>query len=285
MVTLKSRSQPAEVTVKTKILVDATGPARAVMYARERDKPPFISGTGLEYLIEVDVECYQTHANALTFLLGHKWIPKGYSWVFPMEPNRLKVGAGALRLKHTIVSEEVPLKRSIELLLHDYLKPQTYKILDIHGATLRYCSQLQDVYYRDRVVAIGDAVSTVNFLGGEGIRHAMHSATIAAHHIQRHLNHQTSDFQAYQREMYAVFRTQWNLSERMGIKKYLQDTDELVDRFVSYLQPLSLEDVVDILFFYKFGKTRKGLGPYLQRKLTAVWNLLYQGLHKQELHK
>ncbi len=276
----------AEVTVQTRVLVDATGPFRAVIYDKETPKPDFLSGTGIEYLIEVDDAEYQRHANALTFFLGYKWIPRGYSWIFPMEANRLKVGAGVINEDHQVVKETEPLKRYIQLIMDDYMQTRNYKILDVHGSTLKYSRGLQDVYYQDNVIAIGDAVSTVNFLGGEGIRHAMQGANIASAHIQAYLdalvsnapvsnapassNAQTFTFKNYQAEMYSVFLRSWNLSEKFGMKKYLQDSDEIVDKVVTYLQPLSLQDVVDILFFYRFEKVSKGLPQYLWRKFDSL---------------
>jgi hypothetical protein len=74
--------------------------------------------------------------------------------------------------------------------------------------------------------------------------------------------------------MHQVFLKTWNLSEKFGMKKYLQDCDQIVDKVVTYLQPLSLEDVVDILFFYRFEKVSKGLPQYLRRKLDSFFTRL-----------
>ncbi len=257
------------VTVGARVVVDATGPFRAVIYGKDEPKPDFLSGTGIEYLIEVSDEVYQRYRDALTFFLGYKWMPKGYSWIFPMAPNRLKVGAGIINADHEFVKQTEPLKHYIHLILQDYIKAD-YTLIEVHGSTLKYSRGLQDVYYRDNAIAIGDAVSTVNFLGGEGIRHAMRGADIASKHIQTYLDRKTGSFQDYQTEMHRVFLKTWNLSEKFGMKKYLQDCDEIVDKVVTYLRPLSLEDVVDILFFYRFEKVSKGLPQYLRRKLDSL---------------
>ena len=258
------------VTVGARVVVDATGPFRAVMYGKDDPKPDFLSGTGIEYLIEVSDEVYQRYSDALTFFLGYKWMPKGYSWIFPMAPNRLKVGAGIINADHEFVKQTEPLKHYIHLILQDYIKSD-YTLIEVHGSTLKYSRGLQDVYYRESAIAIGDAVSTVNFLGGEGIRHAMQGAEIASTHIQKYLDRQTDSFENYQTEMHRVFLKTWNLSEKFGMKKYLQDCDEIVDKVVTYLRPLSLEDVVDILFFYRFEKVSKGLPQYLRRKLDSLF--------------
>ena len=280
-VTFKQKTEPTEVTVAATVIVDATGPARSVMYPPGRAKPDFLEGTGIEYLIEVSAADYAAQANALTFFLGHKWMPKGYSWIFPMTPNRLKVGAGLIAAPHQVVDRTASLKHYVDLIINDYLKPTSCKILDVHGSTLKYSRGLQDIYQQDNVIAIGDAVSTVNFLGGEGIRHAMQSAEIAEQYIQTYLHDRAIGFTGYQAEMHQVFLEKWQLSEKLGLKKYLEDSDELVDKVIAYLQPLNLEDVVDILFYYKFERLSKGLSSYLLRKITTFLSQLQNRLGRK----
>ena len=65
----------------------------------------------------MDDEAYDRSANALTFFLGYKWMPKGYSWIFPMGNRRLKVGAGIVNLPHEFVKEMQPLKHYIQLII------------------------------------------------------------------------------------------------------------------------------------------------------------------------
>lgn len=269
LVELKPRGQ-TPIFVSTEILVDATGPARAIMYAKERDKPDFFKPAGIEYLIEVTEEEYENYANALLFFLGHKWMPKGYSWIFPMEKNRLKVGAASYRGNHPIINQTKSIKYYIELLIKDYMQLKHYKIIDIHGSTLQYSSGLNDIYYRDNILAIGDAVSTVNLLGGEGIRHAMDGAQIACKHIENYLSKQSLSFKQYKTEMQERFSTQWNLSEKICMKRYLIESDEQIDKGLALLIPLETEEIVDILFYYKFEKLSKSLVVYLLRKVRSL---------------
>ena len=270
------RRDRTDVVVETRLLVDATGPNRSLMYANPKDQPELITGTGVEFLIEVDDAAYDRSANALTFFLGYKWMPKGYSWIFPMGDRRLKVGAGIVNLPHEFVREMQPLKHYIQLIIDEYIKPTEYSIVERHGGTVRYSLGLKDKYIEGSVIAIGDAVSTINFLGGEGIRHAMQSSEIAVKYIDRYLKGRVQNFEGYQQEMHQVFLKSWTLSEKLGLKKYLADSDRLVDRVVNYLRPLKLEDVVDILFYYKFEKASKGLGAYLWRKLRSAFSKIFK---------
>jgi flavin-dependent dehydrogenase len=263
------------ITVTTQVLVDATGPARAVMYTKDSEKPAFLKPSGIEYLIEVSDADYDKYAHSLWFFLGHKWMPKGYSWIFPMEKPRLKVGAASYRLDHKIIKQTESIRYYIDLLIHEHIQARDYRIIDTHGSTLHYSSGLQDIYYRDNIIAIGDAVSMVNLLGGEGIRHAMHCAEIAGKHIQQYLKGESASFQGYQQEIHQKFHRIWNLSEKIGMKRYLIESDNKIDQGVSYLTPLETQEMMDILFYYKFNKLSKSLIVYLIRKIRSWWKAKY----------
>jgi activator of HSP90 ATPase len=54
------------------------------------------------------------------------------------------------------------------------------------------------------------------------------------------------------------------------LKRYLVDSDEKIDWGVAYLSPLSVKDMMDILFYYKFEKLSKGLRGYFLRKIRSL---------------
>ncbi|MBD6619776.1 NAD(P)/FAD-dependent oxidoreductase [Komarekiella sp. 'clone 1'] len=267
LVTLKQRSGGKLETVSTKVLVDATGFARSVMYNKQSDKPKLLSATGIEYVIEVDEAAYNQYLNSIFFFLGYKWMPKGYSWIFPMEKGRLKVGAGRFNLEHKNIKHTESLQYYIQLLIDKHVMPKEYKIIDIHGSTIKYCQGLKDIYYKDNAIAVGDAVSTVNFLGGEGIRHGMYSAELAATHINRYLENQISDFRDYQNQMRRYFLPKWEISAKAGVNKYLIESDKKIDESFTYLGLLTTEEIIAVLFEYKLGKLKKGFVKYLMSKI------------------
>ncbi|MFO1430736.1 MAG: NAD(P)/FAD-dependent oxidoreductase [Candidatus Competibacteraceae bacterium] len=257
------------ITVGTRVLVDATGFARAVVYPEKKDKPAFLRGKGLEYLIAVEDGTYRKYADTLTFFMGHYWSPKGYSWIFPMVPNRLKVGTARLDDTHRLIQQIRPLKDYIHSIIQNHIKPERYDIIDRHGSIIEYSSGLKDIYSRDDIIAIGDAVSTINFLGGEGIRHGMTGAEIACRHIQYYLDGQSRDFRDYQSEMHRCFAGKWNLSEQISRRVYLEYSDRKISRSVSWLQYLSMTDIIDILFHYRFEAYFRYLRSYLKFKLLG----------------
>lgn len=258
------------ITISTKVLVDATGYARAVIYDKKSHKPEFLKGTGIEYLIEVDEQKYQKYSDFLTFFMGYKWIPKGYSWIFPMDKNQLKVGAAWLDCPHKIIDRTQPLKKYIQLILKNYMNLDRYQLVDIHGSILEYSVGLNDLYYQENVIAIGDAVSTVNFLGGEGIRHGMKGAEVAYRYIQDYLLGKIDNFQGYQKEMRQIFVTKWNISDQISRRVYLEYSDEKIDQRVALLKYLTTEDLIDILFNYNFARATQIFKRYSLNKI-GLW--------------
>lgn len=274
IVEFKKRSTGEIIQVETQILVDATGPARAVMYNKKEPQPNYLTGTGIEYLIELSKIDYQQYSQDLIFFLGHRWMPRGYSWIFPMANNRLKVGSAQLNCSHAWVNQTQTLRSYVELLLTEYLGGISYKVINYHGGMLKYCSGLEDIYYNDNIIAIGDAVSMVNMLGGEGIRHGMQNANIACGYIQDYLTGKITDFAGYRQEIRQSYARTWNWSEQMGLSKYLKYSDQSIDKGVSYLKDLSLEDMMAILFDYDFKRLYKAGFKYLRYKIVSIWTRL-----------
>jgi flavin-dependent dehydrogenase len=271
---VKVKNKAGEViTVSSRVLVDATGFKRAVMYGDKREKPEFLKGVGIEYLIRVNPEDYQPYAQDLIFFLGHQWSPKGYAWIFPMDNYQLKVGVAWLEGEHKYIETVKPLRTYIHNILDNYMGLAEYDLVESHGSILEYSVGLKDIYYKDKnIIAIGDAVSTVNFLGGEGIRHAFKASEIARDYLLSYLQGESQDFHAYPQALKAHFLPAWNLSEQMSTRVFLEYSDHRIDQGVSYLKYLSLQDILDILFYYRFEKYTKGLGAWLWQKLQKLFN-------------
>lgn len=199
-----------------------------------------------------------------------------------MEKNQFKVGSAWLDDPHKIIQDVKPLKYYLQQIITDYLKLDKYKLLDVHGSILEYSIGLNDIYYREpTIIAIGDAVSTVNFLGGEGIRHAMKGSEIAVNYIGEYLETQKTDFLKYEQEMKTYFAPKWNRSEQISRRVYLEYSDQKIDRGVAYLKYLNLSDLIDILFDYKFEKFTKGLKGYLILKINQIIQKLNPFLKSQ----
>ncbi|QTY27238.1 NAD(P)/FAD-dependent oxidoreductase [Flavobacterium sp. CS20] len=258
------------VQYKAKLVVDATGPVRKVMYNNKDDQPQMVLGSGLEYLIKVDQETYNKYKDNLIFFLGHKWALQGYSWIFPMENKILKVGAGKVHIKAKDQDKtNKTTKKLTEKVIDEYIKPIDYEILDVHGGTLKYSPSIKDTFYKDRVVAVGDAISTVNPLGGEGIRYAMQSANLACEYIDSFLKTNQNTFDKYRKAWRKKNLLKWQICELSSKRVYIKYTDEQIEnRMKFYHDNASYDEFLNMLFHFKFRKIGLRIIQVFKTKLS-----------------
>lgn len=270
----KNAASNEVVWYKAKLLVDGTGPSRRVMYDSIEDQPTLICGGGVEYLIEVGQEVYERYKESLVFFLGDKWAYKGYSWIFPMENRILKVGAGKIYIQ---VDKEDEFKGSVkkmtEKVIKEYLKIDEYNLIDIHGGTLKYSPSIKDTFYKDKVVAVGDAVSTVNPLGGEGIRYAMQNAKLAASYVDDYLKTGNESFDVYRKKWRNKHLLKWQLSEASCRRMYAKYTDDKIERRIGYIyQTTNIDSIIEMLFNFKFNNIITRVFEVYKLKLIYKFN-------------
>lgn len=258
------------VQYKAKILVDATGPVRKVMYDKKDNQPLMVLGSGVEYLIKVNQDIYDKYKDDLVFFLGHKWALKGYSWIFPMENRILKVGAGKVHIEAKDQDKtDKTTKKLTEMVIKDYLKTDDYEILDVHGGTLRYSPSIRDTFYKNKVIAVGDAVSTVNPLGGEGIRYAMQSADLACIYIDEFLKTGQTNFKAYRKKWRRRNLLKWQICEVSSKRVYIKYTDEQIEnRMRFYHRTANFDEIINALFYFKFRNLLRRIFQVYKVKLS-----------------
>jgi flavin-dependent dehydrogenase len=238
-----------DLDLSARYVVEGTGPLRAVMGQVAELPDDFVDGVGLEYLIEVSEGDYRP--GEIIFLTGKRWMPYGYSWVFPMSSNRLKVGSARHNLHQ---GPRHPLLPRVEMVLREYLKLKKYAVLDRHGGRIRYSRNFRDVYIAGCVIAVGDAVSSVNPLGGEGIRHGMQSGRWAAEALLRALESGPSVLAEYERRMRDHFTAKWARSRDAAFLCYEKLNDFQLDLGLKLFSGRPAQAAFDIFFNYNFGK-------------------------------
>lgn len=260
--TFKSQESKERHHIETKILVDATGGERHVLAQKLQFKANSFPSTGIEYLVQVPQEVYQKWAGSLSLFMGHAWMPQGYSWIFPMEQNKLKVGVGRYFQDDKYVPHQQSYTYYLKLLMEKCLGSTHFPILDKHGKTIHYTYGREDLHYDGNVIAIGDAVSTINPLAFEGIRHAMKGAHIASKHILEKLKGNVTAFEHYKTELDQHFGLSWKMSEMLMKFIYKEPKDKNIDLMVQAWRGLSFDQIFDIAFHYKLFPILKFLTRY-----------------------
>ncbi len=258
------------IEVKTKLVIDATGPLRKVMYDDKEEQPQMVLGSGTEYVIKVEQEVYDRFKNKLVFFLGHKWAIKGYSWIFPMENRILKVGAGKTHIKSVDQEEtNATTKKITEKIIEEYIQSKEFSIIDKHGGILRYSQGIKDLFYKNKVIAIGDSVSAINPRGGEGIRYAMQTADLASLYIQKYLKTEIEDFYGYRKKWRRKKLLKWRLSEFSARRMYSRYTDKQIENRIKFFhQKFDIDDMIDSLFNFKYNQLFIRVVQLMLLKLT-----------------
>ncbi|MGA8165391.1 MAG: NAD(P)/FAD-dependent oxidoreductase [Waddliaceae bacterium] len=250
----------------TRVLVDATGSERQILGLPDQ-KNSFPS-TGIEYLVNVQPDIYKRYAHTLSLFMGHQWVSQGYAWIFPMEPNLLKVGMGRYFQNDRFVPHEKSYRYYLNRMLEKCLGGTDVSILDKHGKTLIYTYRQQDPHHDRCIIAIGDSVSTLNPLALEGIRHAMMSGRIASKHILDYLEGTVSNFDRYVQDMRRYFGWKWRLCEWLMKIIYREPKDEKVDAMLRTFKHFSFDDMMHLGFDYHWRQACKFLFHYNRLSLS-----------------
>jgi flavin-dependent dehydrogenase len=188
-------------------------------------------------------------------------MPQGYAWIFPMSNSRLKIGV----IRYFQNKNYVPYNPSYHYYINQLLALcEPCNILDKHGKTVYYTKGQKDVRFSGPVIAIGDAVSSVNTLGWEGIRHALYSGRFAAQAILAYLKNPIKGFNSYERALNHYFGYKWLFSEMYMNYLFKTKSDHLIDQTVRAFGNMNNDEIMQVLFEYKF---RYALKSYLKEWL------------------
>jgi flavin-dependent dehydrogenase len=119
-------------------------------------------------------------------------------------------------------------------------------------------------------LAVGDAASTANLLGGEGIRHAIDSADLLAETL---LNSESVDQadairQTYEQALHCWFGWRWRVAGKLARRTWWgldsSSADRRVERIIHGLsRTSSARDLSNLLFQYRFERYGLRLLRYL----------------------
>lgn len=252
---------------RSRWVVDASGQSRALL-GEPPGPEPLLSGVGVEWLLAVPPPLWQHWCDRLSFCLGSDWLPQGYGWIFPMGSGVLKVGLCRLEDPQR---QQPPLAPLLHRLIERTLGPAAssgWSVLDRHGGRLRSTLGRREPHQRGRLIGLGDAVSTANLLGGEGIRHALNSSRVLAPLLLAALqaNH-SQPLRTYPRQLRRALGGRWGLSGRLARRTWLGLRDSRADRrlqrLLRGLEAQPAETLSALLFDYRFERYGLRALPYL----------------------
>lgn len=195
-------------TFSAKIFVDASGATG--FFSRRfglQDKDLNIA-TGLEYNVKYSGSQSQSH------LYVGKLYQGGYGWLFPFGRNRAIIGYGSF--DKAVRSE---LKKRLDKMLEvPFIKEIVIRDNEeLNGGTLPITKVKTKFVYKN-VVCVGDSVSQVNPLVGEGHRFILEAGLIAAPYIKQAINEGNLDILLnYEKDWNKKFLKEYQRSKLLQI--------------------------------------------------------------------
>jgi len=247
--------------VHADIVVDATGPAGVVttdlgMWDRDGAQ----KGIGIEFEVTGTFD-----RDSLLFKFDHEYAPGGYAWVFPAGEGVFKIGVCRVNdfYERHRPPDDGPIDSYVRRWIASDSRWDVDEIRDVHAGHVisdNSINQRAD----DGVVAVGDAVSSINPLFGEGIRPAMESAEMAAEVVIEALRQGDTSRQflsAYEERWNQEKGATWKTQRIVGELLYDFDADQqnqivrrlgqLTDEQATRLQKYELT-VAELLSLYPF---------------------------------
>ena len=251
-------------------LIDATGARRDLLQQaglRPNPEDPILEGIGVEWLLQADDRQAAPWRDRISFFLGTTWISHGYGWIFPMQGQQLKVGVCHLPPadRPTPSGLARPLQRLIQS-----CGLSACPVLDRHGGPVSSSISRSEPLAVGALLAVGDAASSANLLGGEGIRHAMASADQLADLLMAEGMGCDSDDMAhrYRKQLNAQQSWRWSVSGRLARRTWWgldnSPADRRLERLIHGLSATAKATALsELLFDYNFERYGLRLLPYL----------------------
>jgi len=279
---VRARDGSEERTYRADLVVDATGPAGVLTEPLGMWNPGAAQrGIGKEFEVEGDYD-----VEAMLFRFDHWFAPGGYAWTFPAGDGVFKTGI--CWVDDCYERNARDRGGSIDDYVRRWLASDPrWEVGEIRAAHAGEAVVDNSINRRaaDGIVAVGDAVSSINPLFGEGIRPGMESARMAADAAIDAFRSRTGTgplsgerLRRYERRWNLKNGSRWKLQRIVGELLY-DFTPDQQDRFVRAADDLSPAQcerlqryeltIPDLLSLYPFAPRDLRKVPKLVRHLRA----------------
>ena len=223
----------------SKIFVDASGNAGILSkkFGMQTDSLDF--ATGVEYNVK-----YLGNENEAYILMGKKY-QGGYGWIFPLKDGRAIIGFGSID-KTVIKSLKKRLNHILEF-------PEIRKLVEkdnnnCEGGSIPVTPVLTKFVHQN-LVCVGDSVSQVNPVAGEGYKFIFESAVMVANSICNSLkNNNLNILNQYETEWKNRFQKNYNFAKFAQQKAFkYSKSNLLVDFGMLYLKSKPSEKIIKVI--------------------------------------
>ena len=232
-----------KVTFNSKMVIDASGFQSVVCKSMNYTVQWKRFGVGAEFEAKVE----NADADTWWLMVGQKYSPAGYAWIFPVGKDVVRIGVGigkpestvdpTERLKELIKAREGPIKNLGSITPTEF----HYGLIPNEGLSRK------TVY--NNLILVGDSAGQANPLVLEGIRYAIRFGRVAGRIASDAVNGgDTSADSLYKYEETWKKEIQSNISSAGKVQdRWIGLTDKQWDRELDIIKELSPEEFLDFI--------------------------------------
>jgi len=231
-----------------KIFVDASGTNGIISKQVGLQNKKTKLATGVEYNVK-----YQGQPNE-----GHLFIGKqyqgGYAWIFPLQNQRAILGFGTF--DNSIVKD---LKARLHTILElPNIKKLVLKDNDIAKGGSIPLTPVLDKFVIENLVCVGDSVSQVNPIAGEGYKFIFEAAQMASKAIDTSLNkNDLTKLTSYESEWKYRFLLSYKRAKYSQLKLFRYSKNDILMDFLMLMAKLRSNSSIQKSLSGEFSKPKK----------------------------
>jgi digeranylgeranylglycerophospholipid reductase len=242
-ISLKATSAGNETEFDAKIVIDASGFSSIVAKSLGLVSQWRRFGAGAEY----EVEAENVEADTWYLMVGQKYSPAGYAWIFPVGQKTVRIGVGVGKpesgadptdiLKHIIDKKHGPIAKLGKIAVREF----HYGLIPNDGLSRK------TVY--DGLILVGDSAGQANPLVLEGIRYAMRFGQVAGRTAAEAISKKDTSEKAlipYEQIWKKAILSKINSASRVQ-SRWLELSDSEWDRELETIGELDIDEFLDFI--------------------------------------
>ena len=238
-----AKKQDKRIKFNSKVVIDASGFASVVAKELGHVKQWKKFGVGAEFEVKTEKLEYDNW----WLMVGQKYSPAGYAWIFPTSKNTARVGVG-IGKPDSDVDPTIRLNELIDNKIGPIKDLGKIEKIEFHYGLIPNEGLSRKTVY-DNLILVGDSAGQANPLVLEGIRYAIRfgevAGKVAADAIK---NNDTSEISLmpYEKEWRKAIESKINSAVKVQ-NRWVGLTDEEWDKELNIINELSADEFLDFI--------------------------------------
>ncbi len=227
----------------SKMVIDASGFRSVVARSLGLVKQWRVFGTGAEY------ESYAENIvpDTWSLMVGTKYSPSGYAWIFPVNKHVVRIGVGITR-PYSVINQINQLNKIIKNKVGPIKDLGKINPIELHYGLIPNDGPIRNTAY-DNVLLVGDSAGYSNPLVLEGIRYAIKFGLIAGDIASKAIAAEN-----YSKNFLSEYEKQWKksiykkiISSYMIQKRWLKLNDNEWDDELNIIKNLTACELINFM--------------------------------------